>query len=332
MALQLRKAKRSEAFLRLGISAPSGGGKTMGSLLLAYGLMKQKYPTLKEEDLWGKIVVVDTENKSGELFVGADANGVRIGGYNAITLEAPFTAEKYIQAMNLAEENKLEVCILDSTSHLWSGSGGLLDQQNAATKRGGNSYTAWRDITPMHNLFVERMLQANMHIIATMRSKQEYVQEKDEHSGKTTVRKIGLEPEQRKGMEYEFTVFIEIDAEHHAYGAKDRTTLIDRQTFVITPDIGKKLMRWLMSSDDSGDEIVAISQQKANPEEALQTVKEEVVQLCVELGGTKNEILMEILRQYNPKGNPNAIKDAAELSKLRSELIDLQEQIKNETN
>ena len=98
-------------------------------------------------------------------------------------------------------------------------------------KRTGNSYTAWRDITPQHNRFIDTMLQTDIHIIATMRSKTEYVQEKDSNTGKTTVRKVGLNPIQKDGMEYEFTVFLEVDAEHMAFGSKDRTGIVDQKYF-----------------------------------------------------------------------------------------------------
>ena len=100
MALQLKKAQRSKAYLKLGMSAPSGGGKTLGALLIAYGLMKEKYPNLPENELWEKIAIVDTENGSGELYVGREIGETKIGEYNAITLTSPFEADKYTRASN----------------------------------------------------------------------------------------------------------------------------------------------------------------------------------------------------------------------------------------
>lgn len=319
MALELKRARRSKAYLKLGMSAPSGGGKTLSALLIAFGLMKEKHPLIPESDLWSKIVIIDTENGSGELYVGADIANVKIGEYNAITLTPPFEADKYTQAIDLAQESGMEVCIIDSTTHLWSGEGGLLEQQNNAAKRGGNSYTAWRDITPMHNRFVETMLQTPMHIIATMRSKQEYVQEKDE-KGKTTIRKVGLEPEQRKGMEYEFTTFFEINAEHEAFGSKDRTSLFDQKTFKITPKIGVELMRWLEGGTDEPEEVIAVSTHKAKPAEAKEKLKGEIVELCKVLGGRANETLMAMLTEVTPNGNPNSIEDIDKLVLLKSDL------------
>ena len=330
MALQLKKAQRSKAFLKLGMSAPSGGGKTLGALLIAYGLLKEKYPKLSDAQIWEKIAIIDTENGSGELYVGKDMGTMVIGEYNAITLTAPFEADKYTAAIHLCHESGIEVAIIDSTTHLWSGVGGLLEQQGHAAKRTGNSYTAWREVTPQHNRFVETMLQIPMHIIATMRSKQEYVQEKDDKTGKSSVRKLGLEPEQRKGMEYEFTTFFEVNAEHEAFGSKDRTSIFDQKTFVITPDTGRTLMKWLEGGVDTIAPVIA-TEHVAAKEPAVSNVKSEVIELCKALGGSKNDVLMGIVKKYAPNGNPNSIKDDTVVGNLRSELLDLQSQRAKET-
>jgi len=324
MALELRKAQRSKAYLKLGLSAPSGGGKTLGSLLIAYGLMKKKYPKESDAVRWSKIAVIDTENGSGSLYANMDVpkTSVKIGEYLTTRLHPPFEATEYINAIQLCEDNDIEVCIIDSSTHLWSGEGGLLEQQNSAAKRSGNSYTAWRDITPMHNRFVEKMLQCNMHIIATMRAKQEYVQEKSSE-GKTTVRKLGLEPEQRKGMEYEFTAFYEINNEHEAFGSKDRTSIFDQRTFTITPDVGETLMAWLEGGTDEKQGAVVAKFEKADPNAAKKLVVDDIIELATQLGGSKDETLMAVVKQYAPNGNPNSIDDVEKLEELKVKLSDM---------
>lgn len=329
MVLELKRAQRSKAFLKLGISAPSGGGKTLGALLIAYGLMKEKYPDKSDAFRWAKIAIIDTENGSGELYVGRDVAGIVIGEYNAITLTAPFEADKYTQAITLCENNDIEVGIIDSSTHLWSGEGGLLEQQGAAAKRSGNSYTAWRDITPQHNRFVEKMLQSKIHIIATMRSKQEYVQEKGENN-KTVVRKLGMEPEQRKGMEYEFTIFFEINSEHEAFGAKDRTSIYDQKTFKITPEIGVTLMKWLDSGVDTKSVVLASNREEPPAQNSVDMVsmKRDVVGLCAKLGGKDNKEVMALVNKYSPAAtpnNPNSITDAGKLQQLYDGLVKLEE-------
>jgi hypothetical protein len=224
----------------------------------------------------------------------------------------------------------MEVCIIDSSTHLWSGEGGLLEQQSSAAKRSGNSYTAWRDITPQHNHFVEKMLQVPMHIIATMRAKEEYVQEKDS-GGKTTIRKVGMEPEQRKGMQYEFTIFLEINSDHTAFGSKDRTSLFDGKYFVITPETGLEIVRWLKSSTNEKPVILA-EVEKANPKDAFEEAQRKVIDLCKKMRGSQNEALMELLRENTPdgKGNPNSIKDARKLTDLYIKIQDLEKQQEQE--
>jgi len=330
MALQLKQAQRSKAYLKLGMSAPSGGGKTLGALLIAYGLMKRKYPNEPEDVLWGKIAIVDTENRSGELYVNKEVANIVIGTYNAVTLDPPFSADKYTSAIDLCAEHAIEVCIIDSTTHLWSGEGGLLELQNAAAKRSGNSYTAWRDITPQHNRFVEAILQTPMHVIATMRSKQEYVQEKSSE-GKTTVRKLGLEPEQRKGMEYEFTTFFEVNAEHEAFGAKDRTSLFDQKTFKITPKVGMELMNWLEGGTSETPVVLATEVMPVDKEAAVTSVKGDLVDMIRSMGGSSNEALMSLIKRYAPNGNVNTISNVEELGNLRSELVDFKTSLNTET-
>lgn len=223
--MQIRKAERKKAKLRLGIAAPSGAGKTWGALQLAFGL-------------GGKIGLIDTEHGSGDLYA-------HLGDYDIISIEAPYTVNKYLQAIKAFEEAGYTTIIIDSLSHAWAGDGGLLDKQGKIADSGkANGFAAWRTITPEHNALVEAMLRSPCHIIATMRAKQEYVLEVNE-KGKQTPRKVGMAPVQREGMEYEFTVMLDVDMHHVASASKDRTGLFDGQFFKLAPDTGKKLLDWL---------------------------------------------------------------------------------------
>ena len=234
------KAERRKAKMRLALAGASGSGKTASSLLIAYGLCGD----------WGKIGLIDTENRSGELYVGATIGGTEIGVYQALTLNAPFLAAKYTSAIAAAEEAGLEVVVIDSLSHAWDGEGGLLEKQGRLTDQLKNSYTAWRHITPEHNKLVEKMLQSPIHVIATMRSKTEYVLEEDDR-GKKVPKKIGMAPIQRPGMEYEFTVFMDIDHTHAASASKDRTNTLDGQFFMPSVKTGQMLRAWLDSGVDA---------------------------------------------------------------------------------
>jgi hypothetical protein len=222
--MEIRRAERKKAKLRLGIAAPSGAGKTYSALLLAFGL-------------GGKIGLIDTEHGSGDLYA-------HLGEYDVISIEAPYTTQKYIQAITAFEQAGYSTVIIDSLTHAWAGDGGLLDKQGKMADRGTNSFAAWRTITPEHNALVDAMLKSPCHIIATMRSKQEYVLETND-KGKQQPKKVGLAPVQREGMEYEFTVMLDVDMNHIANASKDRTSLFDGQYFKITSDTGDLLKQWL---------------------------------------------------------------------------------------
>lgn len=223
--MEIRKAERKKAKLRLGIAAPSGAGKTYSALLLAFGL-------------GGKVGLIDTEHGSGDLYA-------HLGDYDIISIEAPYTVPKYLAAIKAFEQAGYGTIIIDSLSHAWAGDGGLLDKQGKIADSGkANGFAAWRTITPEHNALVEAMLRSPCHIIATMRAKQEYVLEMND-KGKQTPKKVGLAPVQREGMEYEFTVMLDVDMNHVASASKDRTSLFDGQHFKITEDTGKTLLGWL---------------------------------------------------------------------------------------
>lgn len=264
-APQIRKAARKKAKLRLGISAPSGAGKTLGAILLAYGLMREAYPNLPESAIWEKIGMIDTEEGSGELYVGVVKHGVQIGEYAYIRLSAPFTAIKYLEAQQAMEVAGIEVIIHDSLTHAWAGTGGLLEKQGRITDadKYKNSWAAWRKVTPDHNALVDAMLQSSSHIIGTMRSKVEYAQGVGT-DGKPKIVKLGLAPIQREGMEYEFTAFFDINDQSFAHATKDRTDLfsavnasgtVEKREFIITPAIGKELFQWLNMGLESIDAL-----------------------------------------------------------------------------
>lgn len=228
MAIEIRKAERTKSKLRLAIAGPSGSGKTMGSLKLGRGVASPE----------GKIVLIDTERGSGDLY--AD-----MFEYDIITLEPPFKPDALIEAIRACEAADYDVIVIDSLSHFWADEGGLLDQADKLEASGKNRFTLWADITPQHRRLVNAILNSSKHIVATMRSKQAYEMEKDASTGKSSVKKLGLAPVQREGMEYEFTVFFDVDSNHHAKASKDRTAMFNNEVFMIDEGIGRRLSEWL---------------------------------------------------------------------------------------
>jgi hypothetical protein len=226
--LILRKAEKKKSRLRIGLSGTSGSGKTYSALLLAYGLVGD----------WTKVAVVDSENGSADLYS-------HLGDYQVLPISAPFSPEKYIEAIHTCEDAGMHVIIIDSASHEWEGKGGCLEinEQLAQTKFKGNTWSAWSQTTPRHQKFLEAMLTSPAHIITTARAKQDTVQVE----GK--VKKIGVKEIQREGYEYELTLNFNIDRDNHlATASKDRTGMfINADPFVINVDTGKKLKEWAES-------------------------------------------------------------------------------------
>ena len=239
------KAERKKAKLRLAMLGPSGSGKTYSALLIAHGL-------------GGPIALIDTERKSGSLYA-------HLCDYDVCDIEPPYTPDKYVKAIREAEHAGYNVVIVDSLTHAWAGQGGLLEEVDKRKGR-GNDFTAWRDITPMHNALVDSMLQSGCHVIATMRTKQEYVLVDENRNGKNVKvpKKVGMAPVQRDGMEYEFTVVFDMDLDRHvATASKDRTSLFDGKVFTPGVDTGKELVAWLETGADmplpfASDELAGI--------------------------------------------------------------------------
>lgn len=225
----IKKASRRQVKIKLGFSGPAGAGKTMSALLTAHGLC----------DDWNKILLIDTENGSGELYS-------NLGDYNVITLSPPFTPESYVDAIKTSEAAGMEVIIIDSVSAEWEGKGGLLETHSAMS---GNSFTNWGKITPRHNKFIESILQSKCHVICTLRTKTDYVLV--EKNGKQVPEKVGLKAITREGWEYDLTLVFDLDIKQNATASKDRTNLfMNKPQFVPSEETGKLIKQWCESGID----------------------------------------------------------------------------------
>lgn len=231
--MQLRQSERKKAKIKMALQGASGTGKTYSSLLIAQGLTN--------EDL-SKVAVIDTENGSADLYA-------HLGNYNVLTMSPPFTPENYIKAIEVCEKAEMEVIIIDSISHEWDE---LLDFHS---KLAGNSFTNWAKVTPRQKAFVDKILQANAHIIATMRTKQDYVL--NQKDGKYIPEKVGLKSVQRDGLDYEFTLVFDIDIKHFAVSSKDRTGLfMGKPEFQISELTGKLILDWCNSGTPGQQHIL----------------------------------------------------------------------------
>lgn len=218
--MNIRKAERKQAKIKMAIQGPAGSGKTFSSLLLGRGLLSSL----------DKVCVIDTENGSSDLYA-------HLGCYSTIPISSPYTPEKYIEAITLAESEGMEVIIIDSLSHSWEY---LIDFHAGLM---GNSFTNWAKVTPRHNALMARILSSKSHIIATLRVKQDYVL--TDKNGKLVPEKVGLKAIQRDGVDYEFTLVFDLNIRHLATCSKDRTGLfMDCPEFKIDVSTGESIRKW----------------------------------------------------------------------------------------
>lgn len=228
--MKFAKATRKKCKMKLSLQGPSGSGKTYSALLLAKGITG---------DL-SKVAVIDTENGSSNLYA-------KLGAYSVLNLEAPFTPEKYIEALQCAIQEGFECVIIDSLSHEWFGTGGILEIHSNMQ---GNSFTNWSKLTPRHNALIETIVSSDIHILATLRSKTEYVIQ--QVNGKNIPEKVGLKSVQRDDTEYEFTISFELNKNFMSTVSKDRTGLFKNQPeLVINEQVGKRIMEWCNSEDST---------------------------------------------------------------------------------
>jgi hypothetical protein len=227
MAFQFVKATKEQAKLRLALFGPSGAGKTYSALRIASGMS-------------GKLAVIDTERGSASKY--ADRFE-----FDVLELEDK-TIEVYCQAIDAAAKAGYGVLIVDSLSHAWQE---LLEEIDklAKNKYRGNTWSAWSDGTPKQRQLVDAILAYPGHIIATMRSKTEWTTQTNS-SGKAQPVRVGLAPEQGKGIEYEFDLLMELSVDHAATVLKDRTGKFQDQ-IIDKPgeDFGEKLAAWLSSGE-----------------------------------------------------------------------------------
>jgi len=273
-----KKAERKQSKLRLAIAGASGSGKTIGALKIATGL-------------GGSIAVLDTENGSASLY--ADEYN-----FDVVNLSSPYTPERFIEVIHAAEKAGYNTLIIDSTTHEWSGTGGCLELVDAVAKIKfrGNTWSAWSEITPRHRAFIDAILQSKMHIITTMRSKTETAQV--EVNGRKQVQKLGMKAEQRDGIEYEFTVVLDIVHDgHYANASKDRTQLFGGDPKRITVETGEQLLAWLNSG-------------KAELLEPIQP-KEESRPLVETKAEQPKVDIISLLRSISNAVNLDALKDSA---------------------
>jgi hypothetical protein len=220
-----KKAVKAESKLRLAIAGPSGSGKTYTALSIATNLANGQ-----------PVALVDTEHGSASKYAG-------LFEFDVAVMHPPFHPDKFIAAIKDAQEAGYAVLIIDSISHAWSGTGGVLDLVDEAAKRSksGNTYMAWKEGTPIQNRMIDAIVQSGLHVIVTMRSKTEYTLDE-----RNSPKKVGMAPVQRDQFEYEFDVVFDMDTSNNAIVSKTRCPALTGRVFPKPgADVAGVLREWL---------------------------------------------------------------------------------------
>ena len=260
-----KQAVKRDAKLRLALSGPAGAGKTFSLLVLATELANG-----------GKIAYIDTEHGSASKYAHTD----KCGGPNCtdpshfnfeVVEPESFDPRQLIKFIDYAVEHGYAVICVDSLSHYWMGPNGELELVDAAAKRDtrGNSFAAWKTITPIHNQLVDRILSVPIHVMVSMRTKTEWVVEKDEKTGKSVPRKIGLAPVMRDGIEFEFDVCGDLDQDNNLTITKTRCSALSGKV-INRPgrEMANVLREWCAGAPNEAKAETSSSEAVATPASA----------------------------------------------------------------
>lgn len=227
-AFTFTPATKEAAKARIALAGPSGSGKTYTALITARALAAG-----------GRIAVIDTERESASLYADEFT-------FDTLSMHA-YDPRDLMKALGAAGAAGYAVVVVDSLSHFWMGQGGMLEQVDHAAKRsyGGNSFGGWKEARPMERQMIDALLAYPGHVIVTMRTKTEWVVQENER-GRKEPKKIGTKPEQREGIEYEFTIVADLDLEHTLVVSKSRAKPL-ADAVIRNPDesFGETILNWL---------------------------------------------------------------------------------------
>jgi hypothetical protein len=328
-----KKAVRENIWAKVLTIAPSGGGKSYGALRLAKGLTEALE---KDTGVEERIAYIGTEGSRDKYY--ADEFD-----YDLLQLKAPFTPESFIDAIDEAIDSGYKVIVIDSITHEWTGKGGILEIHS---KMSGNSYTNWSKLTPRHEKFVDKILDSEAFIIATVRGKDKYVLE--EQNGKQVPRKVGVGYQQRDDLEFLFTVALTIEQDTHLFtSVKDNTHFFENRNDILTEKDGEIIYKWatggdvkakraeLEKSKEEAKAKIALNQEEEAKKIAkdnekkhreqlgnvtLEELKSDILIKCKELSdqGKRAEVI-ETLKNINGSANPNDITSKSVAEKIIKE-------------
>jgi len=285
MTLSFKPATREASYARIALSGPSGSGKTYTALALGTALAD-------------KVAVIDTERGSASKYVG-------LNGWQFDTVQPDsFSPLSLVELLGLAAGGEYGCVIVDSWSHYWMGVDGMLEQADRRAK-GGNSFSGWKEVRPEERRMIDALVSFPGHLIATMRSKTEYVVEENER-GKKVPRKVGLKPEQRDGAEYEFDLVGDLDHDNTLTVVKSRIHTLAK---AVVPMPGEEFAHQIRDWLSDGARIPTVAEYR---KQALAAeTREELKALYDEVSGHKLTVAPTVDRDGNSTVLGDLITDLA---------------------
>lgn len=339
MASGFKKAVRENIWAKMLTIAPSGGGKSYGALRVAKGLTEA--------------LSKDTGNEERIAYIGSEGSRDKYYAdefdYDLLQLKNPFTPESYIDAIDEAIDSGYKVIVIDSITHEWTGKGGMLEIHS---KMSGNSYTNWSKLTPRHEKFVDKILDSEAFIVATVRGKDKYVLE--EQNGKQVPRKVGIGYQQRDDLEFLFTVAVTVEQDTHFFtSVKDNTHLFENRNDILTEKDGEIIYKWATGGDvkakrselekakeeakakialneeEEAKKIAQDLEKKAKKQQnklTLEELKAEILIKCKSLAdnGKRTEVSVAVKSNNGDDANPNNITSKSVAEKVLSALEELE--------
>lgn len=318
------KAVRENIFVKIALMSPSGGGKSFSALRLATGMVNEMAKSGTLNGTNGKILFANTEGPRGRYYANEFA-------YDIVDLEPPYSPELFTELINYATEEKYSVLIIDSSSAEWEGRGGCLELQQQA----GGKYQDWKFITPRHDKFIDTMAYSPIHIIATMKGKDQYEVDKDER-GRVSVKKLGVGASQRNGFEFYFTTTFNIDRDSHmAKCEKDNTHIFEKSgSTILDESYGEKIIKWANSGEAENITAKKFEEIKdAKPAESINELEETISKIgslakaLVDTGVSKKQIADIVSSKFvvngKPSANYNAINDVNTAKAILADLESL---------
>ncbi|MEX3655280.1 ATP-binding protein [Mycolicibacterium fortuitum] len=279
MTLAFKPATREASYARIALSGPSGAGKTYTALALATALAD-------------KVAVIDTERGSASKYVG-------LNGWRFDTVQPDgFSPLSLVELLGLAAGGEYGCVVVDSLSHYWMGVDGMLEQADRRAK-GGNSFSGWKEVRPEERRMIDALVAYPGHVIVTMRSKTEFVIEENDR-GKKVPRKVGLKPEQRDGIEYEFDVVGDLDHDNTLTVVKSRIHTLAK---AVVPMPGEEFAHQIRDWLSDGAQVPTVAEYR---KQALDMdSREELKALFEEVSGHR----MAAAPTVDADGNPTVLGD-----------------------